>query len=118
MKILLSLTFLFLIQIIDFVKLKNDPILKEYKKTQNLILDGLNSKKYKLPTNLTELKEKPTKENMIKVYKEGGMSNAEEYVDLIQKQNKLMFVFIKNHPELLKLDQKKQMEIFIKLLED
>lgn len=108
-------------QQIDINILKKDPILVEYKKILNELKDVSNTRKYKLPVDSElskDLAANPTKEGMLKVLKKRGMVNAEEYVNKISLQTSLMFEFMKKHPELLKLDQKKQMEIFIKLLED
>jgi hypothetical protein len=106
-------------QTIDIAKLKKDPILIEYKKILNELKDVSNSRKYKIPLDLElskDLAANPTKEGMIKVFKKRGMVNAEEYVDKISLQTSLMFEFMKKHPEISKLDQKKKMEVLKELL--
>jgi hypothetical protein len=106
-------------QTIDIAKLKKDPILIEYKKILNELKDVSNSRKYKIPVDLElskDLAANPTKEGMIKVFKKRGMVNAEEYVDKVSLQTSLMFEFMKKHPEISKLDQKKKMEVLKELL--
>jgi hypothetical protein len=106
-------------QQIDINKLKKDPILIEYKKILNELKSFSNSRKYKLPLDpelSKDLAANPTKEGMIIVLKKRGMENAEEYVDKISLQTSLMFEFMKKHPEISKLDQKKKLEVLKELL--
>ena len=108
-------------QEINVDALKKDPVLIQYKKVMIELKDGIASNQYKLPKNVNYQKEmytSPTKENMVKVLKGYGMINAAEYVDKIFLQTKLMFNFLKKHPELSKLDLKKRSEIISKLIFD
>ena len=108
-------------QQVDVNTLKKDPIMIEYKKVFNELKEASISRKYKLPNDPNLQKEiaaNPSKEGMIKVLKEKGMINADEYVNKIFLQNSLMFQFLKKHPEITKLNQNKKMEVFGKLLED
>ncbi len=110
------------VQQIDIEKLKKDPILIEYKKVFDDLKDSLMTRKYQLPKNAIELQKElaknPSKENMKKLYKSAGMTNADEYVDKIHLQTTLMFQFLQRHPEISKLEQKQKIEILNKLLMD
>ena len=110
------------LQTIDINKLKKDPIMIEYKKVFNDLMDASMTRKYQMPPNAMKLQKKlaknPSKENMKKLYKDAGMKNSDEYVDKIFLQTTLMFQFLKKHPEIAKLDQKAKMELLQKLLID
>lgn len=124
MKTFFSLVFIFAFsfyQDIDITSLKKDPLLIEYKKVQKALIDGITSRKYELPKNL-QLQQKASasssKEALIKSYRDAGMKNAEEYVNLMAKQNALMMDFLKKHQELKKLDVEKRRQILIEVCKD
>lgn len=124
MKTFFSLVFILAFsfyQDIDISILKKDPLLIEYKKVQKSLIDGITSRKYELPKNL-QLQQRasanPSKEALIKLYKDAGMKNAEEYVNLMAKQNALMMDFLKKHQELKKLDVEKRRQILIEIFKD
>ena len=116
---LVSISFVNL-QEINVEALKKDTSLIQYKKIANEIMIGIKTEKYKLPTNLSEIKNEiaknPSRDLMIKLFKEGGMTNAEEYLDKVSQQGSFFLEFMKKHPEITKLDQKTKLELMTKLL--
>lgn len=108
-------------QEIDINALKKDSVLIGYKKVMIELREAAASNKYKVPKDPSYQKEiaaNPSKENMVKVLKAHGVINAEEYVDKIFLQTKLMFDFLKKHPEISKLDPKKKLEVISQLIHD
>lgn len=115
MKILLNVILAFsfvLYQEIDIKELKKDPVLIECRKAQKELIDGMITKKYQLPKNISreQIKNNRSKASLIKLYKDAGMKNAEEYFNLQEKSTTLMISFLKKHPELKKLDPAKRKE--------
>ncbi|GAB1463123.1 hypothetical protein [Pedobacter sp.] len=101
--------------------LKKDPILIKYKQLMNDLKEGQLNRRYVLPNNPNVMKSfysNPTKENMKKILNAEGMENANEYVDKIFLQTTLMFEFLKKHPEISKLENKKKQELIRELLYD
>jgi hypothetical protein len=110
---------LFFQQQIDVAALKKDPIIIQYKYIMDDIREGQISRKYVLPNDPQVMKSfgsNPTKENLKKLLNDKGMKNANEYVDKMFLQTKLMFDFLKKHPELSKLDANKRQQIIRQLL--
>lgn len=124
MKIFLTSLFLtlsvFHFQQIDVNELKKDTSLIQYKKITAELLDDIKSKKYTFPANAQEilkgLEKAPSRELAIKLFKEGGMANAEEYFDNVSQQGKYMFEFMRKHPELAKMERKALTELLVKLI--
>lgn len=118
--ITIALSFFFQQQI-DVAALKKDPVLIQYKQIMDDIREGQISHKYVLPNDPQVMKSfgsNPTKENLKKLLNEKGMKNANEYVDKIFLQTKLMFDFLKKHPELSRINANKKQEIIRQLLFD
>lgn len=110
----------FYFQQIDINALKKDTSLIQYKKISSEILDDIKSRKYIFPANAQEilkgLEKNPSREQTIKLFKEGGMANVEEYFDKVSQQGKYMFEFMRNHPELAKMERKALTELLVKLI--
>ncbi len=107
----------FLHQEIDIEALKKDPVMIQYKKVMNELMDL----KYRVPRDPNIMKKfvkNPTKENMKKLFYGAGMKNADEYVDKMFLQTALMFNFLKKHPEITKLDALKRQELIKTLIID
>ncbi|MCJ0743774.1 hypothetical protein [Pedobacter montanisoli] len=101
-----------LFQEIDVKELKKDPVFIECRKAQKELIDGMITKKYQLPKNISreQIRNNRNKASLIKLYKDAGMKNAEEYFNLQEKCSMLMISFLKKHPELQKLDSQKRKE--------
>ena len=102
-------------------KIKEGLTVIEYKITSEL-KTGMLEKRYRLPANYVDLvKELDTtsdKSLLKKKLKASGMENAAEFVEKSSLQSNSMMIFIKNHPELKKLEKNALTELMVTLLKN
>jgi putative ubiquitin-RnfH superfamily antitoxin RatB of RatAB toxin-antitoxin module len=102
----------------DIAALRKDPDIIAIRK----VTDKLKARYYKMPPNMSalqiEIAKNPTPENMKQVLKKNGMVDADKFVDDIALQRSSMVRFNKKHPEFMKMEMTKRIEIMRKLLTD
>lgn len=102
----------------DIAALKKDPDIVVIKK----VIEKLKARYYKMPPNVgalqIEMAKNPTPENMKTVLKKNGMVDADEFVNEITAQRDAMIRFNQKHPEFMKLEPAKRIDIMKKLLTD
>ena len=103
-----------------FEKLKYDKELLAYKQCQKNVHEKTRSKYFIIPSNFTVLRYKNGKElpsdSLKAVLKKEGMLHAEEFIDLMAKQQNHLIAFLAAHPEIKKLKPEEQRELFTKLI--
>jgi hypothetical protein len=107
-------------QEITFEKLKTDKNLISYKAIVSDVQQKIVTKYFVIPRNFESLKTKNghvlSIDSLKDVLKNNGMSNSDEFINLVNKQQIYLMKFFQNHPEIQKLDLIKKNELFMKLL--